>query len=128
MIAMILSDSTFTLYGAKHYDNPHCQGVEEFEEDLKRMMYVRKLLNKYRNGGELKDRLILNHIVILHNCFGSALPHMIMFRCKGFESSLKPFLLKLSILPDIIRYDGKEIDTSTIASDDRVEQQLRNMV
>jgi len=65
-----LNDETYFIYAAKAYDNPQCESKEEFEDDLKRVHYVKKLLNKYVSTGELKTRLILNHITLLHNVFG----------------------------------------------------------
>lgn len=124
---MILSNSTFSLFGAKHYINPHCQGMDEFEEDLKRVIYVRKLLTKYRTSGTLKDRLILNHIVVLYNCFGLACTPMLMMKCEGLHPLLKPFLQKLSLLPAMVTYADKEIDTSVVESDATIEKRLREI-
>ena len=58
-----LTESNFLLYAAKHYDNPQCMDIEEFQDDLKRINYIKKLLNKYKTTGELKERLIINHII-----------------------------------------------------------------
>ena len=122
---MILNNTTFDLYAAKHYSNPHCQSLTEFKEDIKRTIYVRKLCIAYKNGKGLRERLMLNHIVILHNCFGDATADLLFFKCHGFEDVITPFLRKLSILPYVIRYDGKEIDTSKIKTDPHVEERLR---
>ena len=62
-----LRESTFLIYAAKHYDNPHCLDEIEFEEDLKRFQYLRKLFGRYRQDSDLKDRLILNHLIIIYN-------------------------------------------------------------
>ena len=61
---MIITDSTFEIIAAKYYNNPNCIEKEEFLEDFNRFRYVKRLIKKYRNGGELKERLILNHLVV----------------------------------------------------------------
>jgi hypothetical protein len=68
---MISNDSEFLLYAMNHYDNTNIVFVEEFEADLKRFVYINNLINRYRiNKCDLKDRLIINHIITLENCFG----------------------------------------------------------
>ena len=67
MITQTLDESNFLLYAAKHYDNPQCFDTVEFYEDLNRFKYLKRLFNKYRDGGELKERLILNHVMVLYN-------------------------------------------------------------
>ena len=59
------------MYAIKHYDNPHCMGEKEFEDDLKRFKYIKRLLRKYYDTGILKERLLLNHIIVLNNVFGA---------------------------------------------------------
>ena len=58
------------LYAVKHYDNPQCEGEKEFYDDMKRFKYVIRLLRKYKDTKILKERLLLNHIIILRNLFG----------------------------------------------------------
>ena len=65
-----LNDENFLLFAIKHYDNPACKGIAEFNDDLKRFIYIRRLLKKYYGGGELSERLILNHIIVIFNLFG----------------------------------------------------------
>lgn len=65
-----LNDSNWLKYALKHYDNPHLSSIKEFEEDVKRFSYIISLLNKYDNKGILRERLLLNHITIVCNCFG----------------------------------------------------------
>ena len=59
------------MYAIRHYDNPHCEGEKEFEDDLKRFKYIKRLLRKYHDTEILKERLLLNHIIVLHNVFGA---------------------------------------------------------
>ena len=65
----VLNEDNFLLYAAKHYDNPQCSSTEEFYDDLKKFKYIKRLFNKYAETGELKERLILNHIIVLTNVF-----------------------------------------------------------
>lgn len=96
-----IQDTNFMLYAAKNYSNPQCYDVLEFEEDLKRFKYIKRLLNKYIEYGELRERLILNHIISLNNVFGpTAATKMLMFKLQGYESFIAPFLLILGTLPD----------------------------
>ena len=66
-----LDDSNFMLYAAANYDNPQCYDTDEFYDDLKRFKYLKRLLNRYKETGELKERLILNHLTVIYNVFGS---------------------------------------------------------
>ena len=67
----ILTDDNYVMYAMKHYTNPHCRGVDEFQEDLNRIKYLKRLIRRYISSGELKDRLILNHIIVFYNVFGN---------------------------------------------------------
>ena len=65
-----LNEENFTLFAIRYYDNPQCTSTEEFYEDLRRFRYLKRLLKRYHNTGELRERLILNHLIILNNVFG----------------------------------------------------------
>ena len=65
-----LNEVNFTLYAIRHYDNPQCTSTEEFYEDIRRFRYLKRLLKRYYNNGELRERLILNHLIVLNNLFG----------------------------------------------------------
>ena len=65
-----LTEENFTMFAVKNYDNPSCNGMDEFLDDLKRFKYIKRLLRKHNVGKELKERLILNHIIVLGNLFG----------------------------------------------------------
>lgn len=123
--------SNFLLYAAKHYDNPQCFDTIEFYEDLKKFKYIKRLLNRYVEDGDLKERLILNHIVVLFNLFG-VLPtiRMLFLKCEGLESYLAPFLIALNNLPERIENIGTEnktIITSNIKLDPNIVQALRKI-
>ena len=62
------------MYAIRHYNNPQCEGEKEFEDDLKRFKYIKRLLRKYHDTGILKERLLLNHLIVLHNVFGTTTP------------------------------------------------------
>ena len=124
---MELTDETFLIYAAKHYDNPQCSSHEEFEEDLKRVQYLKRLFNRYESTGELKERLILNHIIVLYNCFGLAATNILFLKLEEHSQVLKPFLLKLNFMPDFVVYNKKRIRNTDIGMDSYVIEQIRNI-
>lgn len=121
---MKLSESTFLLYAAKHYDNPHCHDVSEFEEDLKRFQYLRKLFGRYRQFGDLKERLIINHLIIIYNCFGTNATDMLFMKLNEYHEYLKPFVVYLNFMSDTIEYEGKIIYANKILSDPIITEKL----
>lgn len=126
---MILTNKTFMLFAARCYDNPNCEGVEEFNEDLQRFKYLKRLFTKYLATGEIKERLVLNHIVILYNLFGIECTRMLFLKMDGQWSVLKPFLIELGYLPDFVYDIGKHhiIETSHIPIDQEIVDRLRNI-
>lgn len=122
-----LGESTFLLYAAKHYDNPHCSDIAEFEEDLKRFQYLRKLFGRYKQTGELKERLILNHLIILYNCFGPDATNMLFMKLDDYHECLKPFVEYLNFMPAIIEYENKRIVSRVISSDSLIEDTLKGI-
>lgn len=96
-----LNENNFLLYAMHHYDNPQCHSIEEFEEDLKRFLYLKKLFARYKEKGELRERLILNHIIVLYNLFGEALTPMLFHKIEEEHwSILKPFLIYIGRMPE----------------------------
>ena len=65
-----LNEENFTLFAIRHYSNPQCTSTEEFYEDIRRFRYLKRLLKRYYRNGELRERLILNHLIVLNNLFG----------------------------------------------------------
>lgn len=124
---MKLTAETFLFYAAKHYENPHYHDITEFEEDLKRFQYVRKLLSRYKTLGDLKERLILNHLIIIYNCFGPTSTNMLFMKLEGFHEYLKPFVAYLNFLPELVEYDGKIINLNKIQSDINITQRLEEI-
>lgn len=125
-----INEKNFILFCASHYDNYEYSSTEEFFEDIKRIKYIKKLLTRYEQSGDLKERLILNHIIVLNNCFGPEILCKIMFlKFKGKMHLIKPFLLFLNVLPDKVYNvgDDKIIDTVIIPMDQNVINILRKI-
>lgn len=126
-----LDESNFLLYAAKHYDNPQCYDTIEFYDDIKRFKYIKRLLNRYLDENDLKEKLILNHIIVLYNVFGpQATIRMLFLKCKGMENLLKPFLMFLNLLPEKIENIGienKTIYTKDIEIDSNIIKKLREI-
>jgi hypothetical protein len=126
-----LDETNFLLYAAKHYDNPSCFDTLEFYEDLNRFKYLKRLFSRYQETGELKERLILNHIIIIYNLFGSdAATRMLFFKLKDYHGLLKPFLVLLEFCPEIvfnIGLEGKNIRTSDVTMDTNIINSLRKI-
>jgi len=97
-----LTDKNFLLYAANNYDNPRCLDVKEFHEDVNRFKYVKKLLKKYQEKGVLQERLILNHLIVIHNVFSiSAATRMCFYKINETHwPTLKTFLLYLNYIPE----------------------------
>tara|TARA_X000000368_G_scaffold330121_1_gene267193 strand:+ start:272 stop:637 length:366 start_codon:yes stop_codon:yes gene_type:complete len=97
-----LTNKNFELFAAKHYNNPECMDVEEFKEDLSRFKYLKRLLKRYETDDDLQERLILNHLIVIYNCFGiEAANHMVWFKINNEHYHyIKPFLVFLHYLPE----------------------------
>ena len=124
---MILTESTFLLFASKHYDNPQCSDIAEFEEDLKRFQYLRKLFGRYRQDADLKERLILNHLIIIYNVFGPSATNMLFMKLHEFHDCLKPFVEYLNYMPQIIQYDDVTLSTDNIDADASIEELLEGI-
>jgi len=124
---MVLNDANFILYAAKSYDIKQSAGIEEFNEDLKRFQYLKRLFKRYEESRDLKIRLILNHIIVLYNCFGTEATNMIFFKLKDYHQYVKPFVMFLHYMPEIIRYEDVIIVNSDISLDQTIIQELRKL-
>ena len=129
MIFDDLNEKNFLLYAMKEYNNPQCTEVEEFNDDLKKIKYIKRLLNQYVSEGVLKERLLLNHIIIFYNVFPPAAATRILFFKieEKFWPILKPFLFYLKLMPEdkIESIMGREIRTNEILMDQGVIDSLR---
>lgn len=116
---MILTEENFLLFAAKYYDNPCCADMDEFYDDLSRFKYIKRLFTKYKDGQEIKERLILNHLIVLYNLFGSETTRMLFLKLRGQWNYLTPFLSKINRLPLLVMDVGEfpEIITSEIPMD-----------
>ena len=109
------------MFAIRNYDNPHCEGEKEFEDDLKRFKYIKRLLRKYYDTEILKERLLLNHIIVLNNVFGpDACATLLLYKIQPeYWSALKSFLLFLNII--------REEELDHIKTDDNVQKILKEL-
>jgi hypothetical protein len=126
-----LTPKNALLYATKAYDNPECVSIEEFYEDYKRFKYVKRLCRRYLTSKRLSERLLLNHLIAIVNVFGpEAAVRLLFVKCDNEQSYrvLKPFLLYLNILPDIVYgIDGYDIVTGDIPIDARIVRHLAEL-
>ena len=125
-----LTDDNFLLFCAHHYDNSQYASTEDFIEDLNRIKYIKKLITRYIDNDDLKERLILNHIIILNNCFGPEILCKIFYlKLRNQMKYVKPFLILLNILPEKIYNINDEtvIETDLIMMDNKIVEKLRKV-
>ena len=125
-----LNEDNVSLYAMKSYDNPHCHTVEEFMDDMKRDKDIKRLFYRYHTKGILKERLVLNHLIVLYNVLGQEACTRILF-LKTDEVQhyiLKSFLVFLHRLPDIVHgVKGRDISTQDINLDENILSVLREI-
>ena len=124
-----LSSENILIYAMKVYDKPNCI-MSEFKEDMKRFNYLKRLFFRHRKTGEVRERLILNHLVVLCNVFGPEPATRLLFYKMAKEDypSLKTYLVFLSCMPDVVRgIKGKDILSSEIPVDTSVANALRTI-
>lgn len=124
-----LNDDNFLIYAMKAYSSPHCI-MSEFESDIKRTKYLKKLFRRYKATGDLKERLILNHIILLYNVFGvEAATRILFYKIDERDYDiLKTFLLYLNYMPDkVFGIKGKMIHSSDILIDLHIAEILRSL-
>jgi hypothetical protein len=101
MIFNELNEDNFLLFAIKNYENPQAVTKEDFEKDLNHFKYIKRLLKRYKNTGQLKTHLLLNHFIILYNIFGEAATPMLFFKIeKELWSSMKTFMIFLDKIPE----------------------------
>ena len=123
-----LTEKNFLLYAMQHYENPQCVEVEEFNDDLKKIKYIKRLFNQYAIEGVLKERLLLNHIIVFYNVFSVEAATRILFykHEENIWPMLKTFLFYLNFLPDKIEsINGRTILTTEIPMDQGIVDSLR---
>ena len=125
-----LNEGTFLMYAMKEYNNIQCTNIEEFHDDLKKIKYIKRLFNVYMNGGQLKERLILNHLIVFYNVFPVYSGTRIFFYKieEKFWPMLKTFLIFLDRMPDNIEsIRGSVIKSTDIKMDDGIIKRLRTI-
>lgn len=96
-----LNEENFLLFAIKNYENPQAVTKEDFDRDLNHFKYIKRLLKRYKNAGELKVPLLINHFIILYNIFGEAATPMLFFKIeKELWSTMKTFILFLNRIPE----------------------------
>jgi len=120
-----ITDENFLMHAMKWYDNPSCHTIEEFYEDLSRIKYIKRLLGRYEKSGEIKERLLVNHIIIMANIFTPEGASRILFFSieDNHHSYLKTVLEFLKYLP----YSIPETDLSSINTDARLWHNLNSL-
>ena len=108
-----LTKDNITMYAIQHYHNPSCEGMGEFNDDMKRFKYIKRLFRKYEESGILKERLLLNHIIVIYNLFGAEASSTLLFfkTEQEYWPALKSFLEFLNIMP---QNDLLEVISDTI--------------
>ena len=101
MIFNELNEDNFLLFAIKNYENPQAVTKEDFDRDLNHFKYIKRLLKRYKNTGQLKTHLLLNHFIILYNIFGEATTPMLFFKIESeLWSSMKSFIMFLEDFPE----------------------------
>ena len=129
---MKLNENNYILFAAKCYDNPNCESMDEFISDLNRIKYVKKLFSIYKKTGDLRARLILNHLVIIYNVFSppTSTTKMLFYRLDGYWDCLIPFLLFLGYLPERIDGVGERgyVISDEIIMDFKVAETVKRLI
>ena len=118
-----LNESNYLLFAIKFYDNPQSVTREDFESDLKRIRYVKRLLKRYQNNGELKVHLILNHLIILFNVYNEATVPLLFYNLdEELWPAIKSFLIFLNRVSEYPKTKVNEIE-----ADEYCLQQLKEL-
>lgn len=122
----VLTEDNFLTYAMHHYDNSQCYSLEEFNDDLKRFLYLKKLFNRYKNEDDLKENLILNHLIVIYNIFGEQATNMLFFKIeKEYWDILATFLVFLNRMPEELPQYGFKL--SDVMLDDKIIKTLRKI-
>ena len=121
-----LTNENYLMFALLHYDNPHCVDIKEYFEDVRKLKYIKRLFNRYREDGVIKERLILNHLISFYNVFeNEAATRLLFFRVgTEYHSLLKTFLVFLNRMPDKI---NENLYASNIQLDEKIIKLLRNI-
>ena len=129
MIFDDLTDANFLMFAMKEYSNQQCTNIEEFYDDLKKIKYIKRLINRFLESGKLKEILILNHLIVFYNVFDNkAATRLLFFKIEEkYWSVLKTFLIYLSMMPETVKgIRGEDIISSDIQLNQEVIDKLRD--
>jgi len=124
-----LTSENFLLYAVKAYDKPNCI-MSEFKEDMKRFNYLKRLFRRYRKMDDLRERLVINHLVVVYNVFGVEVATRMLFykMSKDDYSALKTYLIFLNYMPAVVHgIKGQDIISSEIPVDMKIAEVLREI-
>jgi hypothetical protein len=121
-----LTNENYLMFALLHYDNPHCVDIKEYFEDVRKLKYIKRLFNRYKEDGVMKERLILNHLISFYNVFDNEAATRLLFFRVGTEyhSLLKTFLVFLNRMPEQI---NENLYSSDIHLDEKIIKILRNI-
>ena len=129
MIFDDLTDANFLMFAMKEYTNQQCTNIGEFYDDLKKIKYIKRLINRFLESGKLKEILILNHLIVFYNVFDNkAATRLLFFKIEEkYWSVLKTFLIYLSMMPETVKgIRGEDIISSDIQLNQEVIDKLRD--
>ena len=121
-----LTNENYLMFALLHYDNPHCIDIKEYFEDVRKLKYIKRLFNRYKEDGVMKERLILNHLISFYNVFtNEAATRLLFFRVgKEYYSLLKTFLVFLNKMPEQI---NENLYSSDIQLNKEIVEILRKL-
>ena len=121
-----LTNENYLMFALLHYDNPHCVDIKEYFEDVRKLKYIKRLFNRYKEDGVMKERLILNHLISFYNVFDNdAATRLLFFRVgTEYHSLLKTFLIFLNRMPEQV---NETLFSSDIQLDEKIIEILRDL-
>ena len=121
-----LTNENYLMFALLHYDNPHCVDIKEYFEDVRKLKYIKRLFNRYKEDGVMKERLILNHLISFYNVFDNEAATRLLFFRVGTEyhSLLKTFLVYLNRMPEQV---NENLYADSIKLDDKIIEILRKI-
>lgn len=126
-----MTDENYLLYAAKYYDNPQCISTEEFENDLKRIHYIKKICSRKTPNDNMQTRLLLNHIIILSNLFGpEPAARMLYLKARNYFGMIRPVLEYLNMMPKMfvdIGNIGNAVYGDTFVMNRRIVKELEKL-